>query len=216
MSKGPIVIDADWGDEVYECKICRDNEDVLCKFCGCKECGGKEDPETMLVCECCEFFFHMKCMDPPLETIPDDDWYCSNRVCQRVKRETETMCMVSMVTHVIGNITFDPISEADLAEMEPKIEPKIEENENNSEENSEESKMEVTETNGSAKTENNSDAENIDDTAETENSSEAGNENNSSTNENNPETVTENGLGEDDEENDETNSNSNEQESKEE
>ena len=62
--------------EAEICKKCKNNENKRCKECGCYECGGKELPETQLFCEECEYVTHMHCLDPPLETVPDDDWYC--------------------------------------------------------------------------------------------------------------------------------------------
>lgn len=29
-----------------------------------------------MFCEQCEYTTHMGCLDPPLDTIPEDDWYC--------------------------------------------------------------------------------------------------------------------------------------------
>jgi len=107
IKKGPIILDAGWGDEAIECKECNDDESKKCKFCGCRICGGKDEPETMLVCEFCEYYFHMKCLDPPLEAIPEDDWFCSNEQCQKKQDQTAIMQSVSMVTHVVGNLTFD-------------------------------------------------------------------------------------------------------------
>ena len=49
-----------------------------CKFCGCQICQGKYEPEKQLICESCECYFHIYCLDPPLNSIPDNDWYCSN------------------------------------------------------------------------------------------------------------------------------------------
>lgn len=63
-------------EKVEPCKKCHDNEAKKCKECGCSECGGKELPETQLFCEQCQYVTHMHCLDPPLEQIPDGDWYC--------------------------------------------------------------------------------------------------------------------------------------------
>jgi hypothetical protein len=58
------------------CKRCKGNDAKKCKECGCTQCGGKDRPEVQLFCEQCQFVTHMDCLEPPLETIPDDDWYC--------------------------------------------------------------------------------------------------------------------------------------------
>ena len=68
-------------NEVEEdCAKCNNVESSACNFCGCSVCAGKNDPELMLICETCLYIFHLKCLDPPLDSIPggeDDDWFCS-------------------------------------------------------------------------------------------------------------------------------------------
>ena len=34
----------------------------------------------LLCCETCSAVYHLACVDPPLEEVPDDDWLCS--VCK--------------------------------------------------------------------------------------------------------------------------------------
>ncbi|KAK0133176.1 E3 ubiquitin-protein ligase UHRF1 [Merluccius polli] len=60
-----------------ECKHCRADPDVECRFCSCCVCGGKQDAHMQLLCDECNMAFHIYCLSPPLATIPDDeDWYC--------------------------------------------------------------------------------------------------------------------------------------------
>ena len=98
-----------------------DDEDSDCKFCGCRICGGKEEVDTLLVCEGCEYFFHMKCLDPPLEEIPEDDWFCPEEKCQMKKSDTAILTSVSMVTHVVGNLTFDNLVVDNMPESEQPV-----------------------------------------------------------------------------------------------
>ncbi|XP_069677651.1 E3 ubiquitin-protein ligase UHRF1-like [Periplaneta americana] len=59
------------------CTVCRDDPDVKCKECNCNVCGGKNDPALQILCDECDKAFHIRCLDPPLESIPEiDDWYC--------------------------------------------------------------------------------------------------------------------------------------------
>ena len=37
------------------------------------QCGSKEEPENQILCDECDMAFHLACLNPPLETIPDDD-----------------------------------------------------------------------------------------------------------------------------------------------
>lgn len=56
------------------CNVCHDNARRKCKECGCSICGGKDEPETQLFCEQCQYTTHMRCLNPPLTTVPEDDW----------------------------------------------------------------------------------------------------------------------------------------------
>ncbi|CAG4977879.1 unnamed protein product [Colias eurytheme] len=67
------------------CLVCRDDEDATCKECGCYTCAGKESPEEIILCDECNYGFHMKCLDPPLTKLPEEDWYCPS--CKRDTNE---------------------------------------------------------------------------------------------------------------------------------
>jgi len=56
------------------CMKCKNVDTKKCKDCGCRMCGGKEDEDNTLACDDCQFYFHMKCLSPPLETVPEGDW----------------------------------------------------------------------------------------------------------------------------------------------
>ena len=58
------------------CEKCKKNQSRKCRECGCQECGLKDEPGTQLFCEECNYVTHMRCLDPPLEEIPEDDFYC--------------------------------------------------------------------------------------------------------------------------------------------
>ncbi|XP_064626452.1 E3 ubiquitin-protein ligase UHRF1-like [Lineus longissimus] len=60
-----------------ECDHCQDNPRRKCKFCSCAICGGKNDPEKQIMCDECDAAYHIGCLTPPLEAIPDvEEWYC--------------------------------------------------------------------------------------------------------------------------------------------
>ncbi|BGP21475.1 regulatorof chromosome condensation family protein [Rhodotorula toruloides] len=47
----------------------------------CKVCGGYEADEVkgeILECEKCEGAFHAGCLNPPLQGVPDGEWFCSD------------------------------------------------------------------------------------------------------------------------------------------
>lgn len=59
------------------CEDCQDNPNTKCRSCGCKICAGKEEENTLLICDECEDMFHMKCLTPPLLELPQEThWYC--------------------------------------------------------------------------------------------------------------------------------------------
>jgi E3 ubiquitin-protein ligase UHRF1 len=61
-----------------DCDYCKDNMSRQCKYCACSVCGGKHEPDKQLLCDECDSAFHIWCLDPPLDVIPDtDEWYCS-------------------------------------------------------------------------------------------------------------------------------------------
>ncbi|KAG6459380.1 hypothetical protein O3G_MSEX011347 [Manduca sexta] len=63
------------------CLTCRDDEDAPCKDCGCYLCRGKEFPEKIVLCDECNYGYHMGCLSPPLKDLPEEDWYCPS--CKR-------------------------------------------------------------------------------------------------------------------------------------
>ncbi|KAK9880899.1 hypothetical protein WA026_013230 [Henosepilachna vigintioctopunctata] len=69
-----------------DCTSCFDNRRRDCKKCGCHTCGKKDRPELLLLCDECDMGFHISCLNPPLEKIPDEDeWFCPG--CKNDKNE---------------------------------------------------------------------------------------------------------------------------------
>lgn len=43
----------------------------------CVVCLRASNPATMLMCDGCDYgCHHMECLDPPLDTLPEGDWFC--------------------------------------------------------------------------------------------------------------------------------------------
>jgi hypothetical protein len=53
----------------------------------CENCKSKEHADQMLLCDNCDFGYHMLCLNPPLYTIPETNWYCSD--CQNANFNQE-------------------------------------------------------------------------------------------------------------------------------
>ncbi|KAJ2723393.1 hypothetical protein GGI07_002668 [Coemansia sp. Benny D115] len=59
------------------CNQCSGSQNSKCTTCGCYMCGGKDEEHTLLVCDECGHYFHMRCLPVPLTELPkEDDWYC--------------------------------------------------------------------------------------------------------------------------------------------
>ena len=43
---------------------------------GCLICKKDTDHDRLLICEFCNAEYHIYCLDPPLETVPDGDFFC--------------------------------------------------------------------------------------------------------------------------------------------
>lgn len=58
-----------------KCDTCQDRESRKCKDCGCRKCGGKDDPNNTILCDECDGSYHLKCLG--LSALPDEDeWFC--------------------------------------------------------------------------------------------------------------------------------------------
>lgn len=42
----------------------------------CELCRSEEDEESILLCDECDKGYHMRCLDPPLTSVPKGDWIC--------------------------------------------------------------------------------------------------------------------------------------------
>jgi hypothetical protein len=43
----------------------------------CQRCHKLTPEDSMLVCSCCSSGWHTACLEPPLATVPEDDWLCT-------------------------------------------------------------------------------------------------------------------------------------------
>lgn len=49
----------------------------------CITCNINDRPEFMLVCDHCNYnISHIQCLSPPIDYIPEEDWYCGD-CCER-------------------------------------------------------------------------------------------------------------------------------------
>lgn len=59
----------------FLCDHCEDRAKRKCKECGCSTCGGKENPNRQVVCDECEYSFHFSCLDPPIQELPEEEYW---------------------------------------------------------------------------------------------------------------------------------------------
>lgn len=43
---------------------------------GCVVCKQDNDHANLMLCEACNGEYHIYCLNPPLESVPDGDWFC--------------------------------------------------------------------------------------------------------------------------------------------
>ncbi|EGW13911.1 E3 ubiquitin-protein ligase UHRF2 [Cricetulus griseus] len=58
-----------------ECDLCGGDPDKTCHMCSCHKCGEKRDPNMQLLCDECNMAYHIYCLSPPLDKVPEEE-YC--------------------------------------------------------------------------------------------------------------------------------------------
>ena len=59
--------------EKPDCDYCKDNPRKKCKSCACSVCGGKDSPDKQILCDECDMAYHLWCLTPKLDAVPDDE-----------------------------------------------------------------------------------------------------------------------------------------------
>ena len=59
---------------------------------GCMVCGYDNDHDGMLLCDRCNLEYHMKCLRPPLDAVPEGEWLCP---CCAAHADACTVCGTS-------------------------------------------------------------------------------------------------------------------------
>ncbi|KAB1280301.1 E3 ubiquitin-protein ligase UHRF2 [Camelus dromedarius] len=60
-----------------ECDSCGGDPTKKCRSCSCHICGGKQEPNMQVLCDECNMAYHIYCLNPPLDKIPEEEyWYC--------------------------------------------------------------------------------------------------------------------------------------------
>mmetsp|Transcript_36862 Transcript_36862/g.41174 ORF Transcript_36862/g.41174 Transcript_36862/m.41174 type:complete len:880 (+) Transcript_36862:49-2688(+) len=67
-----------------------DDSSVTSTESGCQVCGFDDDHANLLLCEGCETELHTYCLNPPLEKVPEGDWFCDS-CSNRTKKAEENL-----------------------------------------------------------------------------------------------------------------------------
>ena len=66
-------------DEEMDAKVCSRalpnagcDVAALAQSTGCRYCGSTKDAKSLLLCDCCDLEFHLKCLRPPLKQVLDN------------------------------------------------------------------------------------------------------------------------------------------------
>uniref|UniRef100_A0A7S4JZN6 PHD-type domain-containing protein n=1 Tax=Odontella aurita TaxID=265563 RepID=A0A7S4JZN6_9STRA len=54
------------------------SDDYIDHGTGCLSCGADDDHANLLLCEACNDEYHTYCLDPPLRSVPEGDFFCDN------------------------------------------------------------------------------------------------------------------------------------------
>ncbi|XP_014669253.1 PREDICTED: PHD and RING finger domain-containing protein 1-like [Priapulus caudatus] len=56
----------------------------------CELCGRCDREDRLLLCDGCDLGYHLECLDPPLATVPLDEWFCGD--CLDAGRREDVSC----------------------------------------------------------------------------------------------------------------------------
>ena len=79
------IVDLDFAsNEISQNSFGRRNQSVnlddeyLTRSTACSICDSGFHGEDLLLCDGCDGLFHRQCLDPPLSSVPEGDWFCSS------------------------------------------------------------------------------------------------------------------------------------------
>ena len=63
----------------------------------CMVCGSRDDEDKMVLCDGCDRGYHLACMSPPLDDIPEGDWFC--KLCAAFSKFGQTLVLPADASH---------------------------------------------------------------------------------------------------------------------
>lgn len=101
-------------------------KDAAAAHATCEECHNDDNSEKLLLCDNCESGYHIYCLQPPLATIPETEWYCP-RCTTTTEVSTRTMKRKWVPTNQKFNTYFENIKPNKTAMNAYPLPPKPEE-----------------------------------------------------------------------------------------
>ena len=85
-----------------------------CTFC--QVCKSGERADDILLCGFCDKGYHLACLDPPLEAVPAEDWFC--RACPG-RRNLHHVYYQQEDGHGVGTYVVQLVLDLDEADARP-------------------------------------------------------------------------------------------------
>lgn len=54
----------------------------------CETCNSAADADNMLLCDRCNRGYHTSCLSPPMQSVPEGEWYCQR--CDAKREDTNS------------------------------------------------------------------------------------------------------------------------------
>jgi hypothetical protein len=68
----------------------QEDEEENTTFTTCEVCRSAHSGAPLLLCDGCDRMCHTTCLNPPLEEVPDGDWFCS--ICEGYNSDVSSVC----------------------------------------------------------------------------------------------------------------------------
>lgn len=59
----------------------------------------------MLLCDGCDLGYHLECLDPPMDTVPVEEWFCPDCVLSNSVHLAEEVTSVTVPVHSISRLS---------------------------------------------------------------------------------------------------------------
>ena len=85
----------------------------------CKTCGDAGGAASMVLCDGCDAAQHIQCMRPPLDKVPDGDWFCDD--CTAAKARDGTMVVLPEHLRKLSEVQAPPQRQAAQGRSAPAV-----------------------------------------------------------------------------------------------